>query len=86
MGKMDIREELIRAADLAVAGEWDAAHAIVQAHEHDATACWLHAVLHKIEPDEDNARYWYRRSGGRDYGDFSDAQSELAAIRTALTA
>lgn len=83
---MAIRQELIRALDLAQAGEWDAAHAIVQRHERDTTACWLHAVLHKIEPDEGNARYWYRRSGGRDYADFADAQAELAAIRDSLSA
>ena len=27
-----------------------------------ATADWLHAVLHKIEGDDGNARYWYRRT------------------------
>lgn len=80
MGEVDIREDLIRAVDLAIAGEWDAAHRIVQHHETDLLACWLHAVLHKIEPDEANARYWYRRSGGRDYADYDDARVELAAI------
>ena len=56
-------DDLARAVDLAVAGSWDAAHEIAQRHEGDATADWLHAVLHKIEGDAGNARYWYRRAG-----------------------
>jgi hypothetical protein len=62
------RQQLIEAVELALAGKWEDAHAIVQRHEDDATACWLHACLHKLEPDEANSRYWYRRSGGHAYG------------------
>jgi hypothetical protein len=79
------RQELIRATDLAIAGDWDGAHKIVQEHEDDATACWIHAVLHKIEGDEPNARYWYRRSGGQFYESYPDTKAELAAIKAALT-
>lgn len=43
-------------------GEWERAHAIVQKEEDDAAA-WVHAHLHRIEGDMDNARYWYRRAG-----------------------
>lgn len=75
------REDLKRAVTLALAGEWDAAHALVQQDETDATSCWLHACLHKIEGDEVNARYWYRRSGGRAFEDFPDPCQELEAIR-----
>ena len=57
------RQDMIRAVDLAIAGDWDGAHKIVQADEEDATSCWIHAVLHKIEGDAGNARYWYRRAG-----------------------
>jgi hypothetical protein len=53
-------EDLTRAVELAGAGDWEAAHRIVQAHE-DRTAYWLHALLHKIEGDEANSRYWYAR-------------------------
>ena len=81
---MAIREDLIAAVDAAIAGEWDVAHRLVQPHESDATACWLHACLHKIEPDEANSRYWYRRSG-HSYEEYSDPQAELAAIKAALT-
>jgi hypothetical protein len=40
-------------------------------------------VLHKIEGDESNARYWYRRSG-QFYESYADGKVELAAIRAAL--
>ena len=75
---------LIKAVDLASSGDWDGAHVIVMDLEDDKTACWIHAVLHKIEPDEANARYWYRRSG-QFYESYADAKAELAAIRAALT-
>ena len=51
--------ELLQAIELALAGKWDAAHQIVQQYE-DGTAAWIHAVLHKMEDDSGNARYWYR--------------------------
>jgi hypothetical protein len=77
-------EDLIRAVDLAIAGKWDEAHALTQRHEGDATADWLHAVLHKIEGDADNSRYWYRRTPHA-YEDYADPQAELAAIRANLS-
>lgn len=40
-------------------GDWDKAHQIVQDIETD-TAARIHAYLHRKEPDEANARYWYR--------------------------
>jgi hypothetical protein len=44
-------DDLRRSVELAIAGDWDEAHEIAQRHEGDATADWLHAVLHKIEGD-----------------------------------
>jgi hypothetical protein len=70
--------------DLAIAGDWQTAHAIVQRQEEDATSCWIHAVLHKIEGDASNARYWYRRAG-QSYEAYADAAAELAAIKAVLT-
>jgi hypothetical protein len=78
------RQDLIRAVELALAGDWDGAHKLVQEHEDDAAACWIHAVLHKSEGDETNARYWYRRSG-QFYEAYAEPQAELAAIKAALT-
>jgi len=79
----ELGHELSRAVDLALNGDWNSAHTIVQAHEDDATACWVHAVLHKIEGDECNSRYWYRRSGHA-YEAYADARAELGAIKAAL--
>jgi hypothetical protein len=55
-------EDLLKAIDLALQDQWDAAHRIVQQYDTDPVASWIHAVLHKIEGDLDNSRYWYRRA------------------------
>jgi hypothetical protein len=81
---MASRAELTRAVELAIAGDWAAAHQIVQQDEEDATSCWIHAVLHKIEGDAGNSRYWYRRAG-QAYEAYPDAKAELAAIKAVLT-
>ena len=78
------RAELARACDLAMADQWAAAHAIVQEDESERTACWIHAVLHKIEGDAGNARYWYRLAG-QFYESYADPRDELAAIKATLT-
>jgi len=77
------QEELTHAVACALAQDWVAAHDIAQRHEGDAIADWLHAVLHKIEGDDGNARYWYGRTRHR-FDEFADPQAELAAIRAAL--
>ena len=76
-------DELLRGVDFAIAGDWDAAHELAQRHEGDATADWLHAVLHKLEGDASNARYWYRRCGKLE-GAGDDAADELQAIKASL--
>ena len=78
------RQDLTRAVELAIAGDWKSAHEIVQQDEADATSCWIHAVLHKIEGDASNSRYWYRRAG-QAYESYPDAKAELAAIKAVLT-
>lgn len=79
-----IRAELLKALDMAMNGDWDGAHQIVQRYESSPVACWLHAVLHKIEGDAGNARYWYARTH-MDYERFADAKAELRAIHHELT-
>ena len=59
----NMQKNLLQAIDLALASQWDAAHGIVQQYELDTTAAWIHAVLHKIEGDLSNSRYWYHRAG-----------------------
>lgn len=75
--------ELLKAVRFARNNEWTQAHEIAQKFDHVPIANWLHAVLHKIEGDASNARYWYRQSPVR-YEDFEDTGSELQAIERQL--
>jgi membrane associated rhomboid family serine protease len=61
--------------------EWDAAHAVAQDAE-DADSAWVHAHLHRVEGDLDNARYWYRRAHQAECTDGLD--QEWAAIAGTL--
>ena len=73
------------AIEAALAGDWDRAHRMAQAMS-DPLACWVHGILHKIEGDAGNSRYWYDRSGGRTYEDFADPRAELEAALSAARA
>ncbi len=42
--------------------EWNKAHELAMS-EKDTDCAWVHAHLHRVEGDLDNARYWYRRAG-----------------------
>lgn len=59
---MNIKEQLLNALQTEKNGNWDKAHQIVQDIEHPL-AYWIHAYLHRKEPDIMNARYWYSRAG-----------------------
>jgi hypothetical protein len=43
-------------------GDWNKAHQLAQAQD-DKDGAWVHAYLHRVEGDEGNAGYWYRRAG-----------------------
>jgi hypothetical protein len=75
-------EPLARALELLDGGDWQAAHVIVQA-ESSVLAAWLHGIVHTLEGDLDNARYWYRRAE-RPFPGASAVSAELAAARRAL--
>jgi len=77
-------QQLKLAVQAALDGEWDKSHKIAQDYS-DSSANWLHAVLHKIEGDVWNSKYWYARTHGKIYEDFSDARDELIAIQQALS-
>jgi hypothetical protein len=61
------------------AGEWQSAHAMVQ---KDATAlgCWAHGIVHLVEGDLDNAKYWYRRAH-RPLPHGNTVAAEIAALK-----
>lgn len=73
--------DLARAVKLLEAGRWEAAHRIVQ-EDDSALACWGHGIVHIMEGDLANARYWYRRARRRFPGTDSVA-GEIAALRVA---
>jgi hypothetical protein len=75
-----MNQELLQAIDFALAGQWKEAHELVQQYESDATAAWIHAVLHKIDGDLGNSRYWYRRAGQLEHVS-DEPKAELAVIR-----
>jgi hypothetical protein len=82
------KEALITAVQAALDGNWEQSHNIAQEYS-DNTANWIHAVLHKIEGDVWNSKYWYARTSnngaaGKSYEDFSDANAELKAIQNSL--
>ena len=80
-----MHKNLLHAIDLALTGKWDDAHKVVQEYDTDATAAWIHAVLHKIEGDQDNSRYWYRRAGKLERVS-DEPKAELAEIRKEIAA
>ena len=41
--------------------EWETAHRIVM-DEAGKDCAWVHAYLHRVEGDLDNARYWYGKA------------------------
>jgi hypothetical protein len=43
-------------------GDWERAHALVM-DEGGKDCAWVHAYLHRVEGDLDNARYWYGQAG-----------------------
>ena len=53
---------LLKALGLVAAGDWDGAHTLVQ-DDPSKEAAWVHAHLHRVEGDLDNAGSWYRRAG-----------------------
>jgi hypothetical protein len=64
------------------AGDWSAAHEIVQAKRSDLAA-WLHGIVHTLEGDLENARYWYRRAR-RTFPGPGAVATEIAQARRAV--
>jgi hypothetical protein len=73
-----------RVLDLLEAGDWKAAHEIVQ-KESSTLAAWLHGIVHILEGDLDNARGWYRKAE-REFPGGTAARAEIAAARQSVAA
>jgi hypothetical protein len=74
--------DLVRAVEHLEAGDWQAAHEIVQKDESELAA-WLHGIVHTLEGDLGNARYWYRKTG-RAFPGPAAVRAEIAAARQRL--
>ena len=78
----DSAAALARALALLESRDWQAAHEIVE-HDTSELAAWLHGIVHTIEGDLENARYWYRRIR-RPFPGPEAVAAEIARARQAL--
>jgi hypothetical protein len=74
--------DLKKAVALLESGDWPSAHVIVQEDEDDALACWAHGIVHIMQGDLPNARYWYRRAK-RQFPEPTSARAEISALSSA---
>lgn len=74
---------LARALALLRSGDWEAAHKIVQQDEDSPLSCWAHGIVHLMEGDVSNARYWYREAK-REFPRAPSIPEEIAALEAAL--
>ncbi len=60
-------------------GEWHDAHVLLQ-KESGPLCFWAHGIVHLVEGDLENARYWYRRAH-RALPHGNTANAEIAALK-----
>jgi len=77
-----LQSDHLRAIWYDLHGDWDTAHGIVQ-NMSDLAAMWIHAFLHRKEPDIWNAKYWYRACD-RPYSGDLGFEDEVALILSEL--
>jgi hypothetical protein len=63
-------------------GDWQKAHEIVQ-NDDSEMGRWAHGIVHLLEGDLGNARYWFRRAG-RPFPREPDADAEIDALAAML--
>jgi hypothetical protein len=63
-------------------GDWSKAHTLVQNDESEL-GCWAHGIVHLMEGDLGNARYWYRRAH-RAFPRAPTPAEEIAALVAAI--
>ena len=75
--------DLQHAVELLAAGDWESAHKIVQ-EDSSPLAAWLHGIVHTLEGDLDNARYWYGQAG-RPFRGRESVRDEITAAQKAVS-
>ena len=63
--------------------DWRAAHQIVQEDEDSALSCWAHGIVHIMEGDLPNARYWYGQAK-RPFPNKVSAKDEINELKEAV--
>jgi hypothetical protein len=79
------RAELKKAVGHLAARDWPAAHEIVQRDEESALSCWAHGIVHIMEGDIPNARYWYGQAK-RAFPAKPDAARETESLAAQIAA
>ena len=74
---------LDQAVELLASGNWKGAHEIVQKDEDSPLSCWAHGIVHLMEGDRSNARYWYRKAG-RPFDKDAGVSAEIKALKTEI--
>jgi hypothetical protein len=64
------------------ARDWQAAHEIAQ-DSKEPLAAWAHGIVHLIEGDEPNARYWYKKAE-RAFPGMDAVDAEIAELEAKL--
>ena len=77
------RAQLSKAVAHLEAGDWQAAHEIVQQDEESPLSCWAHGIVHIMEGDLPNARYWYGQAK-RPFPAKPDAAAEARQLKKQL--
>lgn len=83
MSKVKSQSDLRQAVSHLEKGDWQAAHAIVQEDEASPLFCWAHGIVHIMEGDRSNARYWYRKAG-RPFDQDTAAPEEISALKAEI--
>lgn len=73
----------LAANGFAMGSDLEEVHNLCQKNEGEQAFDWGHALCHRIEGDDWNADYWYRRSGRRRMGSISE---EWTAMNSVLSA
>jgi hypothetical protein len=55
--------------------DWETAHNIAQSISTELGS-WIHAYLHRVEGDLNNADYWYKRAGKPPHSGSTDAEAD----------
>ncbi len=64
------------------ARDWQGAHEIAQS-SGEPHAAWAHGIVHIIEGDEANARYWYGQAE-RAFPGMDSINAEIASLKVAM--